>query len=127
MNKKFWKTCKPFFSTKDTPSEKMTLVENGEVLSDDIDIAECMNDYFINITETLNIRKWPGDNSNNQNEDIVNKAIFKYKNHPSIKMIKDKLGEVDNKFEFQHILPEIVYKQVRQLPQKVQVEIFLPK
>ena len=92
-------TFQPFFSTKDTEkSEKMILVENGEVLSDDIDIAECMNDYFINITETLNIRKWPGDNSNNQNEDIVNKAIFKYKNHPSIKMIKDKLGEVDNKF-----------------------------
>ena len=66
MNKKFWKTFKSFFSTKDTPSEKMILVENGEVLSDDIDIAECMNDYFINITETLNIRKWPGDNSNNQ-------------------------------------------------------------
>ena len=85
------------------------------MLSDDIDIAECMNDYFINITETLNIRKWPGDNSNNQNEDIVNKAIFKYKNHPSIKMIMDKLGEVDNKFEFQQILPEIVYKQVKQL------------
>ena len=57
----------------------MILVENVEVLSDDIDIVECMNDYFINITETLNVRKWPGDNSNNQNEDIVNKAIFNTK------------------------------------------------
>ena len=43
-------------------------------------------------------------------------------------MIKDKLGEVDNKFEFQHILPEIVYKQVKQLDaSKGSVEIFLPK
>ena len=43
MNKKFWQTFKPFFSSKDTMSEKMIIVENGAVLPDDLAIAECMN------------------------------------------------------------------------------------
>ena len=84
MSKKFWKTFKPFFSTKYTPTEKMIIVEKGEVLTDDRAIAECMNDYFVNITKTLEIKSWPEPNSPIPTDDDVATAINKYKNHPSI-------------------------------------------
>ena len=76
MNKRFFATL--FFSSNDTPSEKMIFLENVNVLSDDKDIAKCMNYYFINITETLDIKKWYEGKSNIQNEGIVTKAISKY-------------------------------------------------
>ena len=50
----FWKTFKPLFSNKEG-NRKIILVENGEILSDDKCISECFNEYFINITDTLNI------------------------------------------------------------------------
>ena len=59
INKKFWKTFKPFFPSKDTPSEKMIIVEKVSGLSDDKEVAECMNNYFVNITE-----KWPENITN---------------------------------------------------------------
>ena len=74
-----------------------------------------MNNYFVNITKTLAISKWPEKTLNIPNENIVTKAISKYKNHPSIKMIKNKIGNIQNKFELQHILPEVVHKQVKLL------------
>ena len=116
MNKKFWKTFKPFFSNSYTLPEKMIIVEKGEVLTDDISIAECMNQYFVNVTKTLDIKEWPDPQPLLQTDDTVSAAILhKYKNHPSIQMIKSAYGENANKFEFQHILPETVYKQVKQL------------
>ena len=35
MNKKFWKTFKPFFSENSEENEKIIIVDKGEVLSDD--------------------------------------------------------------------------------------------
>ena len=35
--------------------EKITSAQNGEVLSIDEEIAECVNDYFTNITDNLDI------------------------------------------------------------------------
>ena len=35
--------------------EKIILIENGEVVSDDKIIAECLNTHFVNITDSLGI------------------------------------------------------------------------
>ena len=56
-NRKFWKTVKPLYSEKVQTSSDITLVENGTLVSDDFKVAEIMNDYFVNITETLGISK----------------------------------------------------------------------
>ena len=74
-----------------------------------------MNNYFVNITKTLDIKKWPDESPCNGTHDIVTKARNKYKNHPSIIMIKNKAGVINKKIVFQHILPENVCKQVKQL------------
>ena len=53
--KTFWKTVKPLFSNRNPMCEQITLIENGKILSKDEEIAECFNDYFTNITDSLNI------------------------------------------------------------------------
>ena len=49
----------------------MIIVENGAILTDDLAIAECMNNYFVNITNTLDIKKWPEPSPFNRTLDIV--------------------------------------------------------
>ena len=39
-NKQFWKTIKPFFSNKVGDKEKITLIEEEKVVSEDKEVAE---------------------------------------------------------------------------------------
>ena len=45
-NKLFWTTVKPCFSDKSAKLETITLVENGNVISNDKDIAEKFNHFW---------------------------------------------------------------------------------
>ena len=54
-DKKFWNTVKPLFSNKNPMKEKITMIEDGRVLSNDVKVAECFNEYFSNITDSLDI------------------------------------------------------------------------
>ena len=91
-NKLFWKTVKPFFSNKGSFGNKIKLVENDELLQDDKNIAEEMNNFFKNAVLTLDIK----ENSYITNHNIpyitdpIEKAIEKYKFHPSILLKKEK-------------------------------------
>ena len=93
----------------------MIIMDKGAVLSDDLEIAECMNTYFVNISKTMDIKKWPEQCPCIDTDDIIAKAIHKYENHPSIITIKYNIGEIVNKFEFEHILPGYVYEKIKQL------------
>ena len=53
-NRNFWKTFKPLFSNNES-RKKITLIENGKITIDDKSIGQCFNNYFANITDTLNI------------------------------------------------------------------------
>ena len=53
--KKFWKAVKPMFSSGNPMGEKIILIEEGEVISDDKVIAECLNLHFVNITDSLGL------------------------------------------------------------------------
>ena len=86
-SKNFWKFCKPFFSNKTNNfDDKITLVEKGEVVSKNEKIAIHFNNYFNDITEGLNIKKW--SISDKFSDDPLLNAIRKYENHPSIIRIK---------------------------------------
>ena len=82
-NKVFWPTFKPLLSNNcQNGANKIALVENGSLLTNDKDISECFNTYFTNITDTLDIdQPIIIDNS-------VMAAIERYKTHPSIVRIK---------------------------------------
>ena len=45
-SKKSWKTVKNFFSDKLNNFENISLIENGNLLTDDFEIAETFNKYF---------------------------------------------------------------------------------
>ena len=85
-DKKFWKAVKPLFSNKNPINEKITLIEDGRILSNDVDVAECFNEYFCYITDSLDIdplfKEVPEHISVEQ---MVLRALTKYKDHPSIK------------------------------------------
>ena len=114
-NKKFWKTVKPFLSDKNMMDDNITLVENDEIITDDLKIAEIFNNFFSEIVPNLNITT---------NEDILTdtsiiddpvlKAIKKYGNHPSIKMIEEKI-EHSETFTFQKANSAEIEKNIRNL------------
>ena len=54
-NRRFWKSVKPAFSEKSTKTDKITLIENNEILSEDNKISEIFNTYFSNLVSNLNI------------------------------------------------------------------------
>ena len=57
--KTFWQACKSLF-TSNTPlgTERLLLVQDNEIISNDFDIATIFNNYFNNITSKLAIKNW---------------------------------------------------------------------
>ena len=57
-NKTFWKTIKPFLSDKVRLTNKMTLIDNEEIIMDDCNTAKILNSFFSNIVSHLNIAEY---------------------------------------------------------------------
>ena len=75
--------------------EKVTLIEEDEILESDINTAQILNTFFFN----------------NINDPVI-KSSVKYRNHPSIL----KIGEVCNRkqcclFSFSHLLKNEILKK----------------
>ena len=83
-NKLFWKTVKPSFTDKTLKDERITLVENNKVVSDESKLVEIFSKYFGNIVQNLGIDGLTNTSSDNDAV-TIRKAIQKYQNHPSIK------------------------------------------
>ena len=54
-NKKFWKKNETFFSDKEMKSNKMMIIKKD--LSEERCIAEVMNNYFVDIFKSLNLKE----------------------------------------------------------------------
>ena len=66
------------------------LVDNDDIISNDADIAETFNKFFVTIAESLSIRETPKNSASIEGlSDPVFAAINKFSNHPSIMKIKD--------------------------------------
>ena len=85
----FWKTIKPFFLNIGNYRSQITLVEKDEVLQDDDQIAKELNKFFKNAVSTSNIKEnsFITNKSLDGITDPIDKAIDKYKFHPSILLI----------------------------------------
>ena len=115
--RKFWKTVKPVFSNEVQTTSSVTLIEDGKMITEDLKIAEIFNQYFTNITESLGISEDQTLLSpTNGINDPVKKAIKKYENHPSIKMIKGRC--VLNQFEFKPVTVIEILLQIQKLNSK---------
>ena len=109
-NKLFWKSVKPFFSDKGSNSSKITLVEENNVISDEEEIVNIMNNYFINVTKTLNLKK----------QLVVGRSgVNEFENHISIKIIHEKYPEIlPESFKFQLVSNNEVKKDIENLDTK---------
>ena len=113
-NKKFWKTVKPLFSDKISRNNKIILIENGNILSEEDAVSETLNNFYSNIITNLNIPEYEDTTTQvNELEDPILKAIEKYKNHPSIRAINTK-GPFGT-FSFSEINRAEVMKEIQSL------------
>ena len=91
-NKKFWKTIKPFFSDKGNIGGKISLARENEIITDDKETAQELNNFFENATKSLGIEENQFIIQSDTNQsDLVEEAIEKYRFHPSILLIQNKI------------------------------------
>ena len=88
-NKLFWETVKPSFTDKTLKDERITLVQNNKVVSDESELLKIFSKYFGNIVQNLRIDGLTNTSSDNDAV-TIRQAIEKYQNHPSIKVIRGK-------------------------------------
>ena len=110
-DRRFWKTFKPLFSSK---SGKITLVENESIISCESQIAECFNQYFVNITDSLPIEPYVTLPSYVPLQDPIIDALRKYENHPSIALIKNNMRYAQT-FEFKPISYADIVNEINNL------------
>ena len=111
-NKKFWKIVKPPFSEKVNTTENITLAENNNIISSEIEIAEKLYAFFSNIVKELNIKvKEDLLCDVSDINDPVERAIQKYKNHTSIQMIKETFDS-SKTFSFDLVSSDTIFKEI---------------
>ena len=114
-NKTFWKVVKPMLSNKTKSDEKITLIENDEIVKTDKETAKVLNNFFSNIIKNLDIQQYNVDDPICENiKDPILKAIIRYRNHPSINSIK-KICNSECHFSFADINKEDVIKEIHNL------------
>ena len=115
-NKTFWKVIKPFFINKSTFGRNIKLVEKGEILKDDAEIAEELDLFFSNAIKSLNIAEntYITNRVSDNLKDPVTRPIEKFETHPSVLMIKDKIFQ-GNKFSFTEVSQSEVEKEIKNL------------
>ena len=100
-------------------NEDITLVDNNNIISSETEIAEKLNAIFSNIVKELNIKVkedllYDIPNINNP----VERAIQKYKNHPSIQTIKETFDS-NKTFSFELVSSDTIFKEIVSLDTKI--------
>ena len=117
-NKKFWKTVKPVLSDKGRSNSKINLIEDEKIISNDKEVAETLNNYFVTVTDSLGITENSEVISSTEGaSDPIEKAQLKYSNHPSIKKIHTFVRNA-HPFKFQKVSLEQVNNEIRRLNTK---------
>ena len=80
----------PLFSDKLQSKNKIVLIEDETIISNDDEVAETMNEFFVSVTDSLGIKESSGyENATEGITDPIDKAVHKFSNHPSILKIKN--------------------------------------
>ena len=115
-NKTFWRRVKPLFSDKHKGVQPdIIIVENGKTTSDKKEVAEKLNNFFIDAVDNLDIEPYLPDH--NPPTENIQDIIIKYENHPSIKKIKENMKD-ENKFSFKDTTSQDFETQIQNLDTK---------
>ena len=116
-NKTFWNTIKSFLSDKNASTERITLIDNGEVVLPEQNTTHILNTFFSNIVTYVKLPEHiEYDPIANNISDIIRYLIVRYRNHPSILTI----GEVCNKsqkfsFSFSQVETKDILEGIQRL------------
>ena len=112
---------KPALSDKCQSNNKIVLVEDDEIISDDTEVAEIFNSFFVTVTESLGIKENNDNISGTEGiSDPIEKSIQKYSNHPSILRIKNRFVNADS-FTFNSVsLEEMETEKKGLIPRRPQ-------
>ena len=85
-------------------------MEENNIINDEKEISNMMNNYFINVTKTLNLKKQHG---------VGRSGVNELENHINIKMIHEKYSEIlPESFKFQFLSNNEVKKEIENLDTK---------
>ena len=84
----FWKTIKLIFSNKGVNSIKLILKENNRLITEEKQVATVMSTFFVNITDSLDLKKYGGSSLNPIKSENINDILEKHKNHHSVHKIR---------------------------------------
>ena len=92
---KVWSSIKPVMSNKGchNNNNNLNLLEDGVIISDELKVANTFNDFYVNIVQNIsgknNASIPPIDSSKpHESDNVIDSIIDKYKEHPSIELIK---------------------------------------
>ena len=115
-NKTFWKTIKPHFTDKDVNHDSITLVQNEETISDNKEISETLSNFFSEVVTNLNLPHYDDPTVNIELlDDPVARAVEKYKNHQSVRLIKENYRNTKNTFHFENVSAREIEKELKNL------------
>ena len=102
------------------------ILEDGIIYSKNEEVAEKLNNFFIDVVQSLEIEPFVSREANDVFDGNIDEIIKQYEPHPSIQNIKGNitLGET---FVFSDTIPEDISKRILDLePRKVSVENDIP-
>ena len=126
-NKTFWKRIKPLFSNKHTGLQNnITIVEKDTVTSNKKEVAEKLNNFFIDAVENLDIDHFVTERNDNPSSGNIDEIIRNYETHPSILKIRENI-KVTDKFAFNDTTPQYFKDEIRKLdPTKASIGNDIP-
>ena len=101
-SKTFWKIITPFISSKAPSLSRTTLIENETIISDDQKVGETLSKFFVKAVGKLDTKEFKNISNIDGLSDLVEIAIKKYENHPSIIVITEKFN-FTVRFEFEEV------------------------
>ena len=102
VTKKIWKRIKTFF--RNLISNKIFSYDKGRLIKDPFAVAATMNDYFVNITQNIGLKRFQFDHANNLSED-----------HTSVIRVKSNLDYVSDKFNFKKVHGKEMKREIMNL------------
>ena len=117
-NSKFWNTVKPCLSNKGTTSQKISLKEGEEIVTEDSKIANVLNERFINSVRCLAEKGGCSMHilEMNDEKNPLDNIITRSKLHPRIVDIKSKV--FSEKIDFTLLSTEDLVSELNKLDHK---------
>ena len=108
------KRCTPFLN-KIKSKERLTLIENKNIISNDKKVGETFHEFFSNVVKTLYISQNPYLTFGTSQTDPVLQSIQKFSKHPSIINIKNRMSNSNCTFSFKFETQEKFSKLIQKL------------